>query len=98
MRPTCPAPWEFASALTVSLYSLSTILRGVFAGRNIPNQNGYSALVNPASEVVGTSGSAAERLKPFTTSAVSVPSFTCGKRYSDRCKEKVDPSGDDLGH
>ena len=73
-------------------------MRGVFAGRNMPIQNGYSASVKPASEVVGTSGSAAERLALFTTSAVSVPSLHMRQGVADRREEEVDPTGDDLGH
>ena len=67
---------------------LLKMARGVFAGRNIPIQNGYSASVKPASEVVGTSGSAAERLALFTTSAVSLPSFTNGKAFPTGAKKK----------
>src|SRR5262245_18382631 len=47
--------------------------RRVFACRNNPNQNAYSAPVTPPSRVVGTLGNAAERFAPFTASAVSLP-------------------------
>ena len=59
----------FCSALRVSAYSLSRMGDGVFDGANIPTQKLYSELGNPASTVVGTSGSAAARCDPLTASA-----------------------------
>ena len=70
-------------------------MREVFVGTNMPIQNGYSASMNPASEVVGTAGNAAERLALFTTSAVSLPSCTNGKAFATGAEE-VDPTCDHL--
>ena len=95
VRRASPAA-SASNALTASSCSFSMMARGVFAGRNIPIQNGHSASVKPASEVVGTSGSAAERLALFTTSAVSLPSFTNGKAFATGGKKKSISTCDDL--
>src|SRR5664279_5411865 len=60
-----------ASAFVVSSCILLTIARGVLAGTKIMFQNGYSVLGNPASAMVGTSGSTGVRLSLATASAIS---------------------------
>jgi hypothetical protein len=85
-----------AKAFATSPLSLSTMARGVLAGKNMPIQNGYSASWKPASAVVGTSGSTVDLVALFTTSAVSMPSFTNGKCIPNRGEEEVEATGDDL--
>ncbi len=85
------------SALKVSSCSRPTMSRGVFAGTNMPTRNGFSALANPASDVVGTSGrNAAARLAPFTRKRRDLAVRHKRQSIADRRKEEVDPSGNQL--
>jgi hypothetical protein len=61
---------------------------GVFDGANIPTQKLYSELGNPASTVLGTSGSAAARCDPLTASACSLPSLRNGSATINGAKKK----------
>ena len=44
----------------------------------MPNQVVESKPGRPDSATVGSSGASAERVRPVTASALSLPSFTCG--------------------
>src|SRR5262249_19675610 len=66
------------TAFIVSALSLSTTAAGLPAGASIPIQIGNSALRDPASSVVGTSGSSGARVVPFVTNATSLPSRMYG--------------------
>src|SRR4030088_2024093 len=61
---------------------------GVFEGANIPTQKLYSEFGNPASTVVGTSGSAVVRWDPLTASACSLPSLRNGSATINGAKKK----------
>src|SRR5207344_884871 len=67
------ATFDACKTLRVLRWSLLTMSRDVFAGRNTPNQLGYSASTRPASVIVGTSGRAEARFGLFTASASSLP-------------------------
>src|SRR5687768_6630923 len=63
---------------TTSALSLPTISGGVFAVVNKPCQSSTEKPGIPASEIVGTAGSAGDRLGAVTASARSFPAFTNG--------------------
>src|SRR5262249_14966876 len=67
LSPSC-TPGS-ASALPSSIVSLFTIGAGVPAGRKKPLQRCVSTSGNPASAILGTSGSSGERSEPVTASA-----------------------------
>ncbi|MCY1384855.1 hypothetical protein D9M69_731570 [compost metagenome] len=63
--------------LTISAFNRSTTSLGAAAGASTPNHVPMSNGFRPASSIVGTSGSAAERLFVVTTSARSLPLWMC---------------------
>ncbi len=71
--------------------------RDVFAGRNTPNQLGYSPSATPASAIVGTFGSAEARFGLFTASASSLPSWICGSTIPTGPTKKSIRPANDLG-
>src|SRR5215831_2630861 len=66
------------SALAASCWISATISPGVFAGTNQPCQLDESNPGKPLSAMVGTCGSAGERLAPAIASARSLPASTWG--------------------
>src|SRR5262245_12870488 len=65
---------------TTALCSLSKLSGGTPAGAERPYQLSDSTVLNPASPVVGTSGSAPLRVCEVTASALTVPARMCGSR------------------
>jgi hypothetical protein len=75
---------DYCSAFRVSPCSFATISRGVLAGRNNPNQIGYSAFAIPASSVVGTSGSADDRFDALVARLAPYPLLLLDNGYGLR--------------
>ena len=66
-------------ALTSSSLSFFTISGGVPAGAATYHHGAASKPAKPCSAMVGTSGSANQRLAELTPSALSVPDWMCGR-------------------
>ena len=64
--------------MLISALSLSTMAFGTPAGTTTPLHVVTSNPGTPASEIVGSSGIAGERLRLVTPSARTRPAFTCG--------------------
>ena len=64
---------------TVRVLAAGQVLTGVAFGASIPNQGAMTNPGNPASSMVGTSGSEASRFELVTASARSAPALTCGR-------------------
>ena len=63
------------TAFAASSLSFCTIAGGVPGGARMPYQPVITKVGKPSSCMVGTSGSAAERLVPVTASGVTLPSL-----------------------
>src|SRR5215471_3379906 len=82
-----------ARATFISLFSLSTISRGVFFGAATPNQL-LASKPGRNSLTVGTSGRISERVAVVTANARSLPALTCSMDDGVSAKHHLHLTGD----
>ena len=67
------------STLTISLFSLCTTGRCIFAGPNMPNHEGGCSKPGTISPAVGTFGATGKRREPSHASSLSFPEAMNGR-------------------